>query len=152
MAPNEATGVDAGESVQPAEDEMPVEAASVYAAVLGVDDPASVPGREVDGRLAPLLGLRALVGREEGEGRAGGHGVLAARVLLPQVLSDDAVQRRRRRQVPVELLLHGRALAKGAVVRLLPQHAGLLAAGAPATHLPVAGEDNAADVAAARRR
>lgn len=150
MAPYEATAVDPGDSDQPAEDEMPVEAASVHAAVLGVDDPASVSGREVDGRLPPLLGLGTLVGREEGEGRAGGHGVLAARVLLPQVLGDDAVQRRRRRQVPVELLLHGRALAEGAVVRLLPQHAGLLAAGAAATRLPVTREDDAADVAAAR--
>lgn len=142
--------VDPGDSDEPAEDEMPVEAASVHTTVLGVNDPASVSGREVDGRLAPLLGLGALVGGEEGEGRAGRHGVLAARVLLPQVLSDDAVQRRRRRQMPVKLLLHGRALAEGAVVRLLPQHAGLLAAGAAATRLPVAGEDDAADMAAAR--
>lgn len=107
---------------------MSVEASSVHAAVLWVDHSSCVSGREVDGSLASLFGLRTLVGGKKGERRAGGHGVFTAGVLLPQVLCDDAVQRGGGGQVSVQLFLHGWTLTKGAVVRLLTQDTRFLAA------------------------
>ena len=116
------------ESYQPAEDEMSVKAASIHASVFRIDNPPRVSGCTVDGCLASLFGLGALMGGEERERRACCHRVLTARMLFPQVLCDNAVQCRGGGQVPVKLLLHGRTLAEGAMVRLLPQHPGFLAA------------------------
>lgn len=79
------------QSDPPAEDEMSVEAASVHPSVFRIDNPPGVTGCKVDGCLASLFGLGALMGGEEGEGRARCHGVFTARMLLPQVLCDDAV-------------------------------------------------------------
>lgn len=62
----------------PAEDEMSVKAASVHSSVFRVDDPPCVSGREVDGCLASLFGLGALMRGEERERRARGHRVFAA--------------------------------------------------------------------------
>lgn len=75
----------------PAEDEMSVEAASVHSSVFWVDDTACVSGGKVDGGLASLFGFRALMRGEERERRACSHRVLAAGMLLPQILSNDAV-------------------------------------------------------------
>lgn len=90
----------------PAVDQVPVQTAPVHGAVLRVQ-PAPQAGGEVGGRLAPLRGLGAAVGGEQGEGGAGGDGVGAAGVLLPQVLGDDAVQGGRGRQVALHRLPHG---------------------------------------------
>lgn len=45
----------------------------------------------------------------------------------------------------VKLLLHGRTLAEGPMVRLLPQHSGFLAAHCAATRLPFTREDDPSD-------
>lgn len=66
----------------PAEDEMPVKAASINPTVFGVDHPARVSRGEIGGRLPSLFGLRALMRSEEAEGRTRRHWVLAACVLL----------------------------------------------------------------------
>ncbi len=66
----------------PAEDEMPVKTASINPTVFGVDDPACMARSEIGGCLASLLGLWALMRREEAEGRTCRHWVLASGVLL----------------------------------------------------------------------
>lgn len=117
---------------------MPVEAASIHPSVFWIDNPACVSRCKVDGCLAPLFWFGALMRGKKRERRAGGHGVLAAGMLLPQILSDDAVQGWGGGQVPVQLLLHGWTLAEGPVVRLLPQHSGFLAAHRAAARLALA--------------
>lgn len=44
--------------------------------------------------------------------------------------------------MPVKLLLHGWTLAKGPMIRLLPQHSGFLAGHRTAPHLAFTGENN----------
>lgn len=94
----------------PAKYQVSVQTASVHSSVLRVQHPAAQAGGEVGRRLSPLLGLWASVGGEEGEGGAGGDGIGAASVLLPQVLCDDAVEGGGRGQVALQLFLHGRSL------------------------------------------
>lgn len=97
-------------SLLPAEYQVSVQAASVHTLIFRVQHSALKPRREVGRRLPPLLGLGATVRGEEREGRAGGDGVRAAGVLLPQILSDDAVEGRGGGQVALQLLLHGWSL------------------------------------------
>lgn len=66
------------ESHLPAEDEMSVKAASVHSSVFRIYNSPCVSGCKVDGCLASLFGLGALMGGEEREGRARCHRVLAA--------------------------------------------------------------------------
>lgn len=47
--------------------------------------------------------------------------------------------------MPVKLLLHGWTLAKGPMVRFLPQHPGFLAAHHTAPRLPFARENNSSN-------
>lgn len=124
---------------------MSVEAASVHSSIFWIDDTSRVPGCEVDGGLASLFWFRALMRGEEGERWACSHRVLAAGMLLPQILCNNAVQRRGRGQVSVKLLLHSWTLAEGPVVRLLPQNSGFLAGHHAATCLAFTGENDPSD-------
>lgn len=103
---------------------MSVQTPSVHASVLRVQHPAAQAGGEVGRRLSSLLRLGAAVRGEEGERGAGGDGVGAAGVLLPQVLGDDAVEGRRGGEVALQLLLHGWSLRDGA--RIKRRHRGFV--------------------------
>lgn len=94
----------------PAKYQVSIKAASVHASILRVQHPAPQAGGEVWRRLPPLLRLGAAVGGVKRKGGAGGDGVGAAGVLLPQVLGDDAVEGRGGGEVALQLLLHGWSL------------------------------------------
>lgn len=111
--------VENGHGAKPAEYQVSVQASSVHTPIFWIQHPAPQTGGEVGGCLSPLFGLWAAVRGEKGERRTGGDGVGAAGVLLPQVLCDDAVKGRRRRQVALQLLFHSRSLYESAMVRLL---------------------------------
>lgn len=99
-------------SRSPAKYQVSVQAASVHAAILRVQHPAPQAGGEVGRCLPPLLRLGAAVGGVKREGGAGGDGIWAAGMLLPQVLGDDAVQGRGGGEVALQLFLHGWSLNK----------------------------------------
>lgn len=91
---------------------MSIQTPSVHASIFGVQHPAAQASGEVGRCLSPLLGLGAAVGGEEGKGGAGGDRIGAAGVLLPQVLGDDAVEARGRRNVSLQLLLQDWSLTE----------------------------------------
>lgn len=91
---------------------MSVQTPSVHTAVLWIQHPAPQAGREIGWCLAPLLGLRAAVRGEKGKGGAGGDRIVAAGVLFPQILGDDAVQGGWGGNVELQLFFHSWSLIK----------------------------------------
>ena len=70
--------------------QLPVELLAVWASIGWIQTPAGVASGEVQRRVPPRPGIRALVGQEEVKLGAGGHWVLTERVLTGQVVAHNA--------------------------------------------------------------